>query len=84
MDEVNESDKCGLMEKEIGLKFTNGCYSMSDHTIINANFESSFNSNSNLKPIMLSCLVVSQVHSIDPQLKIIYSPMRMRMIDSIS
>ena len=84
MDKVNESDKCGLMEKEIGLKFTNGCYSMSDHIIINADFDSSFNSNGNPKPIMLSCLVVSLVHSMDSQLRVIYSLMRMRMVYSIS
>lgn len=46
MDKVNESDKYGLMEKERGLKLTNG-YSMSDLIIVNANFESSFSSNGN-------------------------------------
>ena len=73
-DLINECDQYELSRDETRLRFTNQRYEMPAPVVVYANFESAIDEKNRHKPIMLSCLAVSRIPTIDSQLKIFHAP----------
>ena len=65
---VDESDQYELSRDETRLRFTNQRYEMPALVVVYADFESAIDEKNKHKPIMLSCLAVSHIPTIDTQL----------------
>ena len=73
-EQVDESEQYDLTPNETRLNFTNQRYEMPAPVVVYADFESAIDNNNRHKPIMLSCLAVSRIPTIETQLRIFHAP----------
>ena len=73
-DLINECDQYELSRDETRLRFTNQRFERPALVIVYADFESAIDEKNRHKPIMLSCLAISRIPTIDSQLKIFHAP----------
>ena len=71
---MDDRDQYELSSEETRLRFINLRFEMPAPVVVYADFESAIDDKTRYKPIMLSCLAVSRIPTIDTQLRMFHAP----------
>ena len=73
-DEIDECDQYELESQQTHLQFTNQWFEMPVPFVVYADFESTIDEKNKYKPIILSCLAMSRIPTIQTQLQVFHVP----------
>ena len=73
-DQIDECDQYELESQQTHLRYTNQRFEMPVPVVVYADFESAIDEKNKHKPIMLSCLAMSRIPTIQTQLQVFHAP----------